>query len=78
MVGGMEFWFRRQFNLPPTDPRFLDATLDDIETEFWAHYYKENSPDKEVEDDEFDVEAEIAAMNDDDWEEVDLSGRTAD
>lgn len=74
----MEFWFRRQFNLPPTDPRFLSATLDDIETEYWAHYYRENPPGKEVEDDDFDLEAEIAAMNEDDWEEVDLSGRTAD
>ena len=72
----MEFWFRQKYNLPPTDPRFLNATLDQIETDYWAHYYRDHPPGQELEDEDFDLEAEIAAMNDDDWEEVNLSGRT--
>lgn len=74
----MELWFRNKYSLPPTDPRFLDATLDQIEAEYWAFYYKENPAGKEVEDEDFDVDAEIAAMGKNDWEEVSLSGRTAD
>ena len=70
MAGSLEFWFRRKYSLPPTDPRFLDLTTEDIESEYWAHYYHENAGKEEVEDDDFDLEAEIARMNDDDWEEV--------
>lgn len=32
-----ETWFRRQYNLPPTDPRYLQATPEQIRVEFWAH-----------------------------------------
>lgn len=66
----MEFWFRRKFNLAPTDPRFLDATLEQIETEFWAHTYFEKPPGEEVEDEDFDLEAEMKKIEeeDDDWE----------
>lgn len=70
MARSMEFLFRRRYNLPPTDPRFLDATAEEIEADYWAHHYLENPSESEVEDDDFDVEAEIAAMNDDDWEDV--------
>lgn len=70
MAGTLEFWFRRKYNLPPGDPRFLELTTEDIEAEYWAHYYRENSDKEIVEDDDFDLEAEIARMNDDDWEEV--------
>ena len=70
MAKSLEFWFRKKYNLPPTDPRFLDATVEDMETDFWAHQYSENSPKEEVEDDNFDLDAEIAAMAADDWEDV--------
>jgi hypothetical protein len=69
----LEFWFRRKFNLPPTDPRFLDLTLDDLTVEYWAWYFHEH-PDGEVaEDDDFDKDAVIAAMESGDpgdWEPV--------
>ena len=42
MVGTYHLWFRQKYNLPPTDPRFLNATDEEIEADFWAHYYQEN------------------------------------
>lgn len=50
----MEFAFRRRYNLPPTDPRFLDATREEIAADFWAHHYAENDVTEEFEDTEFD------------------------
>lgn len=76
MINSIEFWYRRKYNLTQNDPRYLDATIEDMELDYWAHYYAER-PDNisEVEDDDFDLEAEIAALNnDDDWEEVDFGG----
>lgn len=32
-----DFWFRRLFHLAPTDPRYLEATPEQIRTELWAH-----------------------------------------
>jgi hypothetical protein len=78
-----EFWFRRKYNLPPNDPRFLDLTVEDVLTEYYAHTYFDD-PSKaqnEVVDDDFDVDAELAQINaeaeeelsddPDDWEELD-------
>lgn len=31
------FAFRRRYNLPPTDPRWLNATLEDVYLDVWAH-----------------------------------------
>lgn len=70
MAETIEFWFRRKYNLPPSDPRFLDLTSEEIETEYWAHYYRENAGKDIAEDDDFDLDAEIARMNEQDWEEV--------
>lgn len=77
MATSLEFWFRRKYSLPPSDPRFLALTTEDIEAEYWAWYYAENNRGEEVEDDDFDLDEEIARMNNDDWEEVNL-GRSAD
>lgn len=60
----MEFWFRRTYRLPPTDPRYLDATPDDIATEYWAYRFHENPNTQVAVDDDFDlekIEAEWAA-----------------
>jgi len=54
----LEFWFRRKYNLAPSDPRFLDVTIEEIEADFCAHQYAEKPPADEVEDDDFDLEAE--------------------
>ena len=31
------WWFRQQYNLPPTDPRYLSATHDIILEDYWCH-----------------------------------------
>lgn len=68
----MEFWFRQKYNLPPTDPRFLDATIEEMLIDHWACHYKANPAAEEVEDEEFDQEAILRQMeeNPDGWEEV--------
>lgn len=71
----LEFWYRRRFNLAPTDPRFLNATEEDLLVEYYAWYYHENPTKDEVEDDDFDLEAVKRAMeNGDDWETVSGAG----
>jgi hypothetical protein len=52
--------------LAPTDPRFLDATLEQIETEFWAHTYFEKPPGDEIEDDGFDLDEVLKEIEDED------------
>lgn len=85
MSGTVELWFRRRFNLAPTDPRYLDATPEEMLTEYWAHYYEERrlsgKPDEEeFEDEEFDIERILAENErqaeggDDEWEEVIADG----
>lgn len=77
----MSLWFRRRYNLPPTDPRWLSATPEMIAEDYWANYYQDRKdagkPDEEeIEDDEFDLdaitaEAERAATEGRDmWEDV--------
>ena len=80
----MAWWFRQKYSLPPTDPRFLDATTEQMLVDYWANYYSLRPGGEEFEDDDFDLEAEIAAMNakpeskphvepdPDDWVEVAL------
>lgn len=79
MSQSMEFLFRRRYNLAPTDPRFLDATHEDIVTDYWAHHYLANPSEEEIEDEDFDMEAylreaEEEAEGEDDFEDVDLKG----
>jgi hypothetical protein len=46
-----------------------------METDYWAVHYL-NGGKYEFVDDDFDLDAEIAAMADGEWEEVDLDDRT--
>jgi hypothetical protein len=68
----MSFWFRKKYGLPPTDPRFLEATPEQIEEDFWAHHYYDNPTAESHEDPDFDAQ-KLLADDDDDWEEV-ISG----
>ncbi len=56
----MAFKFRRRYNLPPTDPRFLDATIEEMLVDLFAHHYADNPNVDEVADDDFDMAAELA------------------
>lgn len=80
MARTTEFWFRRKYNLPPTDPRYLNMTVEGMLAEYWAHtYYDDPERDtREVADDDFDENALIEEFsseaelsnNPDDWEEI--------
>jgi hypothetical protein len=69
MAETYQFWFRRKYNLPPSDPRFLALTPEDVEAEYWAYEYAEAGGKEEFEDDDFD---EIENIDDiqsfDEWE----------
>lgn len=70
LADSLEFAFRRRYNLAPTDPRFLDATTEDILTDHWAHFYSVPGTKEEVEDEAFNLDEVVNSMKDDDWEEV--------
>mgnify|MGYP000107781063 CR=1 FL=1 len=75
-MGTIEFEYRRRYNLTVNDPRFLDATVEEMLTDVWAHRFKEDPKLlDEVEDEDFDVDdvaAEIgfsdAPDDETDWE----------
>ncbi|EAB4417293.1 hypothetical protein D7B12_17840 [Salmonella enterica] len=57
MQNTADLWFRRTFRLPPNHPLYLDTTLEERLTEFWAWQYAENPKLMEtVEDEGFDLE----------------------
>ena len=64
------FWFRDKYNMPPGDPRYLCLTMEEIETDYWAHHYYRNPTADSFETDEWNSEEMIEAMNSGDWEEV--------
>ena len=34
-----EFWYRQHYKLTSNDPRFLDATLEEMMADYYAHTY---------------------------------------
>ncbi|MEY8688435.1 MAG: hypothetical protein AB9M53_00965 [Leptothrix sp. (in: b-proteobacteria)] len=62
--------------MAPTDERYLAMTPEDIESEFWAHHFRDHPNESEVVDEEFDLAAELAAADEaagelpDDFEDV--------
>ena len=75
MAGSITLWYRRQFNLPPNDPRFLELTPLEILTEYHAHryddLYSQGKLDILVEDHDFDLDEVLGEMeSDDQWEDL--------
>ncbi len=75
MAGSISLWYRRRFNLPPNDPRFLALTPLEILTEYHAHryddLYSQGKLDSLVEDDDFDLDSVLDDMEADDrWEDL--------
>ena len=64
------YWFRNHYRLPPTDPRYLDMTPEEIEIEYWAWNYLQNGVGDEIETDGYNTDDVLAAMESDDWEDV--------
>lgn len=59
----MEFWYRKKYGLPATDPRFLSASVDEMLADYWAYHYADNpNAQDEVVDDDFDLQAELARI----------------
>ena len=63
------YWFRKKYNLTPTDPRFLEMTPETIKKEFFLERLSEN-PEFKLEDMEKDNSA------DDDWMKMQESDST--
>lgn len=71
----MEFWYRRKYNLPKSDPRYLKATVDEMLADYYAHtYFDDPKAADEIEDDDFDADdvASVIRSKDqpDDFENV--------
>lgn len=62
----VEWWYRDRYRLPETDPRFLEATHDQMMVDMWADLYRrrrvsgEGGEDGVLEDPDFDLQAVIA------------------
>lgn len=70
-----QFWYRRKYNLTSTDPRYLDATLEEMMADYFAHtFFDDPKAANEVVDDDFDpddVARQIGAADlPDDFEEL--------
>ena len=55
------FAFRRRYGLPPTDPRFLAATEEEMVLDYWAHRHWDD-PKLREEVVNPDFEADLAAF----------------
>lgn len=65
------FWFRRRYNLPPNDPRFLSLTDEEIAADYWAHQYYDDPKMADADhDDDFDIDAIEAEINSGMWERL--------
>ena len=56
------FAYRRRYNLPPTDPRYLNSTLSEIVADYWAHRFWDDPKLKAEEVHDPDFEANLAAF----------------
>ncbi|EON2339041.1 hypothetical protein ACLLKL_002011 [Escherichia coli] len=69
----MDLWYRRTFSLTVNDPLFLNTTLEERLTDYWAWQYAENPKLLEtVEDDSFDIEAIQAEWAEQAGEDADI------
>lgn len=77
----MGFQFRKIYGLPPTDPRYLDATPEQVLADVWAHEYA-NDPKLHDEIENPDFEDDLAEMERElgipAWSDDDARGVTAD
>ncbi|EBO9898490.1 hypothetical protein EF72_21370 [Salmonella enterica] len=73
MMNGVDFWYRKTYRLSLHDPRYLETTLEERLSEYWAWQYQENPKLLDVvEDDTFDMEAIQREWADEQGEEPDI------
>lgn len=68
-MGTIDLWFRRRYGLTLNDPRYLEATEEQIVTDYWAQHYEDRRlagkpEEEEFEDDDFDLDEVDSAMRD--------------
>ena len=72
MAKSLEWWFRDRYRLAPTDPRFLDATREQMLLDHWtAHYHHLIQSGKDIdefEDQDWDLEKILADAEN--WEDA--------
>ncbi len=58
--------------MPPNDPGFLDMTIEEIEREYYRHYYADNPSKEEFEGEPVDLQDKLRQLENspDDWEKV--------
>lgn len=65
-MDSIEFRWRKKYNIPETDDRFLNMSIEDMLTDLIAHdLYDNPKPGEEFEDEDFDpddVARQIAAL----------------
>lgn len=69
----IQTWFRMQYNLPPTDERYLNASLEEMYVDFWQHQLllrwvqakKDGADPKSLDDllNEENFDAQLAALD---------------
>lgn len=59
----MPFLWRRKYNLPETDPRYLDMTREEMLTDLWAHKFADDpKAADQIEAENPDFDADFNAM----------------
>jgi hypothetical protein len=66
----IEFWYRRKYNLAPTDPIFLDATIEQMLDDFYAWRAYENPNLMETDDEAYEEAVRKLLAGEDGWEDV--------
>jgi hypothetical protein len=70
-----EFWYRKKYNLTPTDPRFLETTAEQIEAEWWAYHYEDSTASVEFDDDDENAAEDYKAKIIREGEEAEAAAR---
>lgn len=72
LAGSVEFWFRRRYGLTEHDPRYLEMTVEEMLSDYWAHHYFDNpnAGQEEFENTDFDEDVKAMFGDEDDWEEL--------
>lgn len=69
----IEFWFRKKYGLTIHDPRYLDSTVEEMLTDYWAHtFYDDPKALDDAEDFDFEIDsvADEIGYQPDEWEDL--------
>lgn len=72
LVWTYEYAFRQRYNLPPTDPRFLEADIHEMMVDYWANRMWQDPPLSQVDVTSGDFQEELDRMEQEITEGVDF------